>query len=167
MTTGEGGWSLVWKLSYMEVNLTRHMTYYSSVHKECNNLDAGWCNVLIKEKLHPTDMMIAAYHDNTLVYAYKGAYNYNIDKKWQGGILLPPTKQIEDKCSRKYQPTPIENKSGLSGLIIDKQSSSSHTDTIEGSLADPKDERWEDCQLPRSISSKSQNVQMTMAIYVR
>ena len=34
--------------------------------------------------------MIVAYHKGTIVYAYKGIFNYNIDHAydWNGGVLV-------------------------------------------------------------------------------
>jgi hypothetical protein len=163
MTTWGGGWSLVWKHSYMQVgNLTEDMYYYSSHHKPCKDLSVGWCNVRDKMRLNPKEMMIVAYHNGTPVYAYNGTFNCNIDHNWQGAILLPRMSKILDKCQRyrDVKPTPIEHDdlSGLSGLIFGKRSSSpgswssTSTDTIKGTLADPVDARWEDCYLPSSIS---------------
>ena len=43
--------------------------------------------------------MIVAYHKGTIVYAYKGYFNCNIDQRWAGGILIDPRKVI-DRCTR-------------------------------------------------------------------
>ena len=115
--------------------------------------------------------MIVAYHKGTVVYAYKGLFNKNIDHNWSGAILLDFVK-IVDKCSSSYsngiQPSP-ENKHMI-GLKFDKKSPYNHYrnyDTFVGSFASPNDGRWANCELPSSISSSKINVQMTVAIYVR
>ena len=66
--------------------------------------------------------MIVAYHKGTVVYAYKGLFNRNIDYDWTGGILLDFEKII-DKCDNYYnavQPAPQNNL--IIGLAFDKQS---------------------------------------------
>ena len=69
-----GGWTLVWKHSAMEVlPLTEDMKYFSDYYKACTDLEVGWCNIPNKDRLNPTEMMTAAYHNKRLVYAYKGA----------------------------------------------------------------------------------------------
>ena len=71
-----GGWTLVWKHSAMEVlPLTESMKYFSDYYKACTDLEVGWCNIPNKDRLNPTEMMIAAYHNKRLVYAYKGIFN--------------------------------------------------------------------------------------------
>ena len=78
------------------------------------------------------------------------------------------SSQIVDHCTRgRAVPTP-EQENDLTGLIFDKDSDSSNSDTLEGTLANPyDDDRWAECRLPSSISSSSYHTQMTMAIYVR
>ena len=51
--------------------------------------------------------MIIAYHRGSVVYAYKGMFNYNIDHNWAGGILNNFTKII-DYCYyyKNVQPAP-------------------------------------------------------------
>jgi len=51
--------------------------------------------------------LIVANHNTTLVYAYKGIFNSNIDYDWSGGILLD-FKKIADKCTSHngVQPAP-------------------------------------------------------------
>ena len=51
--------------------------------------------------------MIVAYHQGTIVYAYKGIFNYNIDHDWSGGVLVD-YKKITDNCknSKNIQPAP-------------------------------------------------------------
>ena len=114
--------------------------------------------------------MIVAYHKGTVVYAYKGLFNRNIDYDWTGGILLD-FKKIVDKCahttSNGVQSAPENN--FVVGLTFDKWSPynyKANCDTYQGTFASPHECRWENCQLPSSISSSSQHVQMTMAIYV-
>ena len=169
MTTNGGGWSLVWKHSYKEVSpLTADMFYHSSHYRPCTDLNVGWCNVPNKRRLQPEEMIIAAYHNGRLVYAYKGTFNLNIDHNWPGATLLPPVSRVVDHCTRSGTgvPTPRQY-NDMSGLVFDKHVGSD-TDTIQGTLANPSnDERWEECYLPTSISSSQYNVQMTVAIFVR
>ena len=75
-----GGWTMVWKHSYMEVlPLTTAMYYFSQHYRECSDMEAGWCNIPNKGHLQPTHMMIVAYHNKNVVWAYKGWFNWNID----------------------------------------------------------------------------------------
>ena len=156
----------MWKHSYRQVYpLTTDMFYNSSFYKPCTDLSVGWCNVPNKTRLQPEEMMIAAYHNGILVYAYKGTFNRNIDHHWSGATLLMPVTRIVDRCTRYngYAPTPRLYDT-LTGLIFDKKGQN----TIGGTLANPKyDIRWQSCNLPSCISSSSYNTQMTMAIYVR
>ena len=55
-----------------------------------------------KARFNPTEQMIAAYHKGTIVYAYKGIFNYNMDHHWSGAILFNATKMI-DKCTQKME----------------------------------------------------------------
>ena len=167
-----GGWTLVWKHSAMEVlPLNKSMKYFSDYYKACTDLEVGWCNIPNKTRLNPTEMMIAAYHKKTLVYAYKGIFNKNLDWHWSGGILLDP-KKVVDLCSYSNgvppEPAPIGN--NLGGLSFDKTHPHVYTGNWEvyrGSLSNPLDCRWGDCALPTNISSSFYYVQMTVAIYVR
>ena len=157
----------MWKHSYLQVSpLTTDMYYHSSFYKPCTNLSVGWCNVPNKTRLQPEEMMIAAYHNGILVYAYKGTFNWGIDHHWTGATLLMPVTQIVDRCTKgRAVPIPLQHGT-LTGLVFDKQHDS-NSDTLYGSLANPSnDERWEECLLPSSILSTRANVQMTMAIYV-
>ena len=154
----------MWKHSYLQAGrLTKDMYYHSQFHKPCTNLSVGWCNEPNKTRLQPEEMMIAAYHNGILVYAYKGTFNWNIDHHWTGATLVIPVTRIVDYCTRsRSAPTPRQN-GDLTGLIFGKYS----TDTLYGSLASPRDSRWSQCHLPQGLSSFSTEVQMTMAIYVR
>ena len=53
--------------------------------------------------------MLVAFHKRTIVYAYKGIFNCNIDHDWTGGVLVD-LKKIIDKCthssSTNIQPAP-------------------------------------------------------------
>ena len=161
----------MWKHSAMEIgNLTEDMRYFSDYYKACTDLEVGWCNIPNKARLNPTEMMTAAYHKKTLVYAYKGIFNKNLDWHWSGGILLDP-KEVADQCTNDngVQPAPVVN-NNLGGLSFDKVTPyaySSNCDVYKGSLSSPRDCRWENCRLPTSISSSSAHTQMTVAIYVR
>ena len=169
MQTDGGGWSLVWKHSYTEVSpLTTDMYYHSDLFKPCTDLSPGWCNVPDKIRFQPEEMMIVAYHKSTIVYAYKGIFNRNLDHDWTGATLLGNVIAITDRCTRSGTGVPIPIQfNDLTGLVFDKQVDV-NTDTIQGTLSNPNDDdRWQECYLPSSISSSRYNVQMTMAIYVR
>ena len=170
-----GGWSLVWKHSFLEVlPLTQQMYYFSDTFRSCQDLTAGWCNVDRKGRFNAEEMMIAAYHNNQLVYAYRGRYNRNIDHEWSGGILLNP-KVCVDHCKHNVgvPPAPSDHAAGdiqLLGIAFDKRTPSNYRtncDTIAGRLDNPGECHWHDCNLPSSISSNERRTQMTLAIYVR
>ena len=150
----------MWKHSALEVlPLTEDMRYFSDYYKACTDLEVGWCNIPNKDRLNPTEMMIAAYHNKTLVYAYKGIFNKNLDWNWSGGILLNPEK-VMDLCTRNsgVQPAPLITRN-RGGLSFDKHSPydyKSNCDMYCGSLSSPGDCRWENCQLPTSILPKWQ-----------
>ena len=176
MTTDGGGWTLVWKHAYMKYNtLSSKMFYFSDYYRSCVK-DASheeWCNIPNKTRFNPTEQMIVAYHKGTIVYAYKGYFNRNIDYHWTGAILLD-AKKVIDKCIKRngVGPAPSVHLSGIFGLTIDKVTPTNHyvnCDTYgEGStLTNPTDCRWHDCGLPPDISSSSRNTDMTVAIYVR
>ena len=116
--------------------------------------------------------MIVAYHKGTIVYAYRGIFNYNIDHDWSGGSLID-FKKIVDKCTKNIniQPAPsAQTNPDLLGLAFDKHSPYNYLhncDTIYNSLTSPHDCRWRDCILPSSISSRTHATQQTVALYVR
>ena len=125
MTTDGGGWTLVWKHSYMEsLPLSTNMYYFSDYYKNCATHDSGWCNIPNKKRFNPTEQMIVAYHKGTIVYAYKAIFNYNIDHDWTGGVLVD-FKKIVDKCTKSGSPNvpSSHNKNPrLLGLAFDKLS---------------------------------------------
>ena len=152
-----------------DLPLKLSMRYFSEHYTPCVTRASGWCNIPNKARFNPTKQMIVAYHKGTVVYAYKGLFNRNIDYNWSGAILLDFVK-IVDNCifGNGVQPAP-ENNVAI-GLKFDKASPynyTSHCDTYRGSFTSPNDCRWENCYLPSSISSRLLNVQMTVAIYVR
>ena len=165
-----GGWILVWQHSYMEdLPLNLSMRYFSEHYTPCVTRASGWCNIPNKARFNATEQMIVAYHKGTVVYAYKGLFNRNIDYNWSGAILLD-FKKIEDRCTsgNGVQPAP-ENQIAI-GLTFDKYSPynyKANCDTYQGSFTSPGDCRWLNCGLPSSISSSTSRVQMTVAIYVR
>ena len=169
-----GGWTLVWQHSYMEdLPLNLSMRYFSEDYTPCVTRASGWCNIPNKARFNPTEQMIVAYHKGTVVYAYKGLFNRKIDYNWSGAILLD-FKKVMDKCTRTHsinvQPAPENNVNIAIGLTFDKRSPynyNANSDTYHGTFTSPRDCRWENCQLPSSISSSKQHVQMTVAIYVR
>ena len=159
----------MWKHSAMEVlPLTESMRYFSDYYKACTDLEVGWCNIPNKDRLIPTEMMTAAYHNKRLVYAYKGIFNKNLDWHWSGGILLDPEKVVDHCISDNgVQPAP-HNANNRGGLSFDKHSPYDYTsncDMYGGSLSSPGDCRWANCYLPTNISSSRRNTQMTVAIY--
>ena len=85
MSLDGGGWTLVWKNSFLDnLPLSDNMRYYSGYYKPCTSVtDRGWCNVPKKaDKFSPKEQMIVAYHYKHVVYAYKGLFNRNIDYDW-------------------------------------------------------------------------------------
>ena len=160
----------MWKHSYLDVSpLTTDMYYHSDFFKPCTDLASGWCNVPSKIRFQPEEMMIMAYHYSTTVYAYKGTFNRNLDHDWTGGTLLGNVRAITDRCTRSGTGVPIpKQENDLTGMIFTKQvDGGDNSDTLREFLNNPEDERWEECFLPSSISSRREHVQMTMAIYVR
>jgi hypothetical protein len=108
-------------------------------------------------------MMIVAYHNKAVVYAYKGFFNRNLCMNWSGGILIDPSK-IVDHCrtNNGVQPDPKID-GNLGGLAFDKRSPGAYTnncDTYYTPSTNPRDCRFLNCGI-------YQNSQMTMAIYVR
>ena len=162
----------MWKNSFMDnLPLSDNMRYYSGYYKACTSIsDRGWCNIPKKtDKFSPKEQMIVAYHKGTVVYAYKGLFNRNIDYDWSGGILLD-FKKIVDKCAKNAiaQPAPATNL--IPGVTFDKETPYNYyvnSDTLCDSLTSPRECRWHNCQLPSSISRSKYNVQMTMVIFVR
>ena len=171
MSTDGGGWTLVWTHSYMEtLPLSTNMYYFSDYYKNCTTHDSGWCNIPNKKRFNPTEQMIVAYHKGTIVYAYKGIFNYNIDHDWTGGMLVGSEK-ITDKCTRKESidkpPAPSTHSTNeLLGIAFDKYSPCDYytnCDTLYVSWNSPVDCRWHNCY----SSSAQHNAQQTLAIYVR
>ena len=167
-----GGWTLVWQHSYMEhLPLTHNMTFFNNHYKNCTSRASGWCNIPNKARFsdEATEQMIVAYHKRTVVYAYKGLLNRNIDYNWSGAILLDFVK-IVDRCTQANGVQPAPENQIIIGLTFDKYSPynyKSNCDTYHGLFSSPSDCRWANCQLPSSISSSKQHVQMTVAIFVR
>ena len=176
MTIDGGGWTLVWQHTYMKFNpLHPNMFYFSDYCRPCdkNASHQDWCNVPNKTRFNPTEQMIVAYHKGTVVYAYKGKFNYNLDHYWTGSILHYPEKVI-DKCTKfsGVEPAPSVHVSGIFGLNFDKRTPTNYyanCDTYDrgSTLKRPVDCRWKDCILPSSISSKQYNTDMTVEIFVR
>ena len=115
-----GGWTLVWQHSYMEhLPLTHNMTFFSDYYNNCTTRVSGWCNIPNKARFsEATEQIIVEYHKGTVVYAYKGLLNRNIDYNWSGAMLLDFVK-IVDKCTQAngLQPAP-ENRLSI-GLTFD------------------------------------------------
>ena len=161
-----GGWTLVWQHSYMEdLPLTTNMTFFSNYYKACNQPATGWCNIPNKARFNPTEQMIVAYANKGAVYAYKGAFNRNIDYDWTGGYLIVYTRIFDNCAYNKYvPPSPVLN---LPGIAFSKYSSACNFygtgGTIAGTLTSPSNDRWRYCLNSRYATSS----QMTLAIYVR
>ena len=173
MSLDGGGWTLVWKNSFMDnLPLSDNMRYYSGYYKPCTSItDRGWCNIPKKaDKFNPKEQMIVAYHNTHVVYAYKGLFNRNIDFDWSGGILLD-FKKIVDKCTHKNGIQPAPAVAAIPGITFDKITPydyyNGNCDTLWQSLTNPRECRWYDCYLPSSISGSTHSVQMTMGIFVR
>ena len=166
----DGGWTLVWQHSYMEnLPLNFSMRFFSEDYTPCVTRASGWCNIPNKARFHPIEQMIVAYHKGTVVYAYKGLFNRNIDYNWSGAILLD-FKKIVDHCTNRNGIQPAPENTAVIGLTFDKNSSYNYKascDTYYGSFSHPTDCRWENCHPPSSISRTKQHVQMTVAIYIR
>ena len=166
-----GGWTLVWQHSYLEdLPLTTNMKFYSDYYRACVQHATSWCNIPKKARFHPTEQMIVAYHKGTVVYAYKGLFNHNIDYDWSGAILMDHRKIIDHcKNNNDVHPNPMNNY--VIGLTFNKKKayyySSDGDGTIKGILTTPTDERWHYCDIPSSISSIPYSTQMTLAIFVR
>ena len=173
MSLDGGGWTLVWKNSFMDnLPLSDNMRHYSGYYKPCTSItDGGWCNFPKKaDKFNPKEQMIIAYHNTHVVYAYKGLFNRNIDYDWSGRILLD-FKKIVDKCTRGNSVQTAPAVDVISGITFDKKTPynyySGNCDVLWGSLTSPSECRWHNCHLPSSISGSYRRVQMTMGIFVR
>ena len=175
MTTDGGGWTLVWQHTYMKHKiLNESMFYYSDYYQPCdkNFSDPDWCNIPNKARFNPTEQMIVGYHKGTMVFAYKGMYNCNIDHHWVGANSFDYTKLV-DKCiiNNGVPPAPSVHVSGILGLNFDKKTPYDYNANCntynEGSTLTSQVD-WHDCQLPIPAISKQQfNTDMTMAIFVR
>ena len=163
------GCALVWKHSYFQVgNPTDDMRTFSSVDRPCTDLSDGWCNVGNKDNVPGNVQLTVAYHEGEVVYAYRGDRNSELGKSWRGAVLNNPVK-ITDHCDQGngIPPEPNIITSGIPGLTFDKlkpgvYDQNCDTDTYKTMY----DCRWENCRLPSSISSKTQHVQMTVAIFL-
>ena len=176
MDIDEGGWTLVWQHTYMKFTpLHSNMFYYSDYYRPCVN-DASkedWCNVPNKFRFNPTKQLIVGYHKGTVVFAYKGDFNYNIDHYWNGALLHNP-KKLTDHCihSNGIEPAPSVHYTGIFGLTFDKVTPDKfyvncNTYHRGSTFKTPKDCRWHDCHIPSTISSTKYSTNMTMAIFVR
>jgi hypothetical protein len=184
MTLDGGGWSLVWKHSPIEVPrpLNHSMKYFSKSCVPCTDLEAGWCNVPNKTRLNPTEMMIAAFYNKNVMYAYKGIYNQNLDTDWTGGALVDfqrSRSKVVDYCrtNQGIQPHPSAKfappENSLLGISFDKttpQNVYANCDTYWETLSNPRDCRWENCCGSGGCTAYGgfkQHTQMTVAIFVR
>ena len=118
--------------------------------------------------------MIVAYHNKTVVYAYRGKFNRNIDSDWTGGILLDHHKCV-DHCKGNIgvHPAPSNHANRdnrLLGIAFDEHSPDNYyqnCDIFWSNFDNSGECRWHNCGLPTSISAKSRQTQMTVAIHVR
>ena len=176
MITDGGGWTLVWQHTYMKYNpLHPNMFYFSDFYRPCvqDAAQEDWCNVPNKTRFNPTEQMIVGYYKGTIVFAYKGYFNRNIDYHWTGAFLFDDKKVI-DKCTinNGVPPAPSVHESGLFGVTFDKHSPTDYYQncmTYERgtTLTSQTECRWHDCRLPSNISSKPIQTNMTMAIFIR
>ena len=160
----------MWKHSYFQVDKSFEqmdkMRSYSKYSKPCLDLTDGWCNVPDKQPPGYTEQMVAAYHNGTLVYAYRAPLNSQLGKT-NYGAYLSTTNKVVDRCTRSNgdRPSIMAISSGerpVLGISFDKHSPTDfnhHCDTDR--LIYSGDCRWESCQLPFSISSRTHHVQMT------
>ena len=176
MIINGGGWTLVWQHTYMKyTTLYEKMFYYSDYNQPCvkDASDEEWCNVPNKTRFDPIEQMIVAYHKGTIVFAYKGHFNRNIDHHWTGAILLDARKVI-DHCTNNngVPPAPSVHYAGIFGLNFDKMTPTDYyrscvTYASGSTLTNTRECRWHTCKLPSSVSSNTHNTDMTMAIFVR
>ena len=165
-----GGWAMVWKHSYWQVDKSRltDMSTFSSFSQPCLNMKDGWCNVVDKQPSGYTEQMIAAYHDGILVFAYKAALSPALGKTIRGPYLSM-TNMVVDRCKQKNGIRPsVTIQPGVSFDEFDKYSPDdfgANCDTVNGGYK--HDCRWENCRLPSSISPSGYHVQMTVVIYIR
>ena len=113
--------------------------------------------------------MIVAYHKGTVVYAYKGVFNRNIDYEWSGAILMDHRKII-DQCTANngVHPSPIYDH--IVGITFSKYRAYNYyknDGTVKGSPSNPIDNRWDGCELPSTISTSPRRVPLTLSIFVR
>ena len=163
-----GGWAMVWKHSYKQALIWEQRTSYSKISHPCLNLDDGWCNVGNKQPSGYTEQMVAAYHNQTLVYAYKAPLNPSLGIA-RTGPYLSSNNMIVDRCTatRGTRPGIIIHHKYMD--IFQKSAPESYftfnCDTVH--LRYWADCRWESCKLPPAISVEEQHVQMTVVIYIR
>ena len=71
--------------------------------------------------------MVVAYHKGTMVFAYKGYFNHNIDYHWTRAILFD-AKKVLDLCTacNGIPPAPGVHLSGIFGLTFDKYTPTDH-----------------------------------------
>ena len=131
-----------------------------------------WCNVPNKTQFNPTEQMIVGYYEGTIVFAYKGYFNRNIDNHWTGAFLFD-AKKVIDMCAinNGIPPALGVHISGIFGLNFDKKSPTDYyyncnTYHQESTLTDQKECHWYDCRLPSSISAQEYSTNMTMAIFI-
>ena len=84
-----------------DLPLNISMRYCSEDYTPCVTRASGWWNIPNKAKFNPTEQMIVAYHKGTVVYAYKGLFNRNIDYNWSGTIPLDFKQNV---CNSGIQP---------------------------------------------------------------
>eukprot|EP00042_Codosiga_hollandica_P037572 m.297961 g.297961 ORF g.297961 m.297961 type:complete len:231 (-) comp55171_c0_seq16:89-781(-) len=167
MSLDGGGWTLTWKHSYYQVGTpTQTMTTFSKTNQSCSDLSQTWCNTPAKLQFAPTQQMIVAYHEGSIIYAYKGSINSLIDSSWQGSILLSPTRLV-DKCLASIG-APPEPECGdphaICGLTFDKTNPGVYTGNCDTDryFNNGPDCRWENCSPAFAV-----HTQMTLALFVR
>ena len=71
---------MVWKHSYNQVDKSQlsRMRTYSQEFMPCVNMSVSWCNVPNKQPTGYREQMLAAYHHDILVFAFKAPLNPNL-----------------------------------------------------------------------------------------
>ena len=116
-----GGWALVWKHSYFQVDTSylSLMRTDSKHSKPCLDLSDGWCNIPNKQPTGYTEQLVAGYHKGTVVFAYKAALNPKLGVDWTGPYLKT-THRVVDKCTINVGIRPSVGTLGTVGICFDK-----------------------------------------------
>ncbi|XP_065179688.1 uncharacterized protein LOC135810149 isoform X2 [Sycon ciliatum] len=170
-----GGWTMVWKHSYFEgpyKTRINDMRTYSSYYQPCLGVPTStgtWCNIPNKVQTGYKEQMVSAYYNGKLIFAYKDNINSQLGKS-NPGVFLKATNKVVDLCTRSngIRPSYSTNSHATSGITFDKVSPTVYASNCNTDWSYYRtDCRWNDCYLPKSISPRLYNTQMTMIIWVR